>query len=81
MVSGIIFIGTLLWSVINPPDVYMDLWGKYPSRYEANQACTLWKVYQVTGGETSLKVDCIEDAETKQYLGLRHDFIVKRFRF
>ena len=79
-----IFIGSLSWSVVNPPAIYMDLWGKYPSRYEADRACTFWKVREITRDVKAADYKdfkCIQDGETRQYLGLRNDFVVKYFRF
>ena len=80
MTFGAIFCGWLIWIVIDPPAIYRDLWGKYPSKYEAYKACNAWRRHVISDGKDRSNVNCIQDVETRQYLGHRN-IVEKRFRF
>ena len=79
MTGGAIFLGILLWHIIKPYQVYLDLWGRYPSKHEADRACFLWNHF-----ENDFTGECKEELETRQYLGIKKDtagYVAKRFRF
>ena len=81
MTGGAIFIGVLLWSSIKPYQVYLDLWGRYPSKHEARRACSSWAMRTYDNDDSNRH--CTEEPETRQYLGItdNYGYVGKRFRF